>query len=113
MWIIPALSAKRFCIPSMQGGPIGEGYELGWSGAVGTSAAAKLYLPLPRELTSPDQARRVRPRSAADRGLRAELLAEGINEIQSVARLCAPHGEEIRLALDSALGGLWAIRQRT
>ncbi len=38
-----------------------------------------------------------------------ELLAEGINEIESVARLCAAHGEEIRFALDSALGGLWAI----
>ena len=29
--------------------------------------------------------------------------AEGINKIQSVARLCAAHGEEIRFALDSAL----------
>jgi len=38
-------------------------------------------------------------------GLRTELLAEGINQIQSVARLCAAHGEEIRFALDSALEG--------
>jgi peptidoglycan hydrolase-like protein with peptidoglycan-binding domain len=40
-------------------------------------------------VTPPEQARRARSRSTAGRGLRTELLAEGINQIQSVARLCA------------------------